>query len=83
MLKFTVEGMTCRHCVQAVTHAVQQVDPYAQVTVDLNSKLVLAETAADAGRIARAISEAGYAATAANRDGALRSNGESDQPRID
>jgi copper chaperone CopZ len=31
---FTVTGMTCGHCEKAVTRALQQVDPQAQVVID-------------------------------------------------
>lgn len=61
---FQVKGMSCGHCVRAVTQAVQALDPQAQVTVDLptgqvtvNSKLSRAATAA-------AISEEGYEVSA-------------------
>ena len=32
---FQVQGMTCGHCVRAVTEAVKSVDPQAEVKVDL------------------------------------------------
>ena len=32
---FDVDGMSCNHCAKAVTKAVQQLDPQAQVQVDL------------------------------------------------
>jgi len=35
MQLFDVVGMTCGHCVRAVTEAVQHVDPTATVQVDL------------------------------------------------
>ena len=31
---FTVQGMTCGHCERAVTRAVLQIDPQAQVKID-------------------------------------------------
>ena len=34
MLELKVEGMTCGHCVKAVTEAVQSVAPQAVVAVD-------------------------------------------------
>ena len=37
MLKFKVTGMTCGHCVKAVTQAVQSVAPQAQVEVNLET----------------------------------------------
>ena len=38
MIEFRVEGMTCGHCVSAVTRAVKAVDPEANVRVDLEAK---------------------------------------------
>jgi copper chaperone len=65
MLRFDVEGMSCGHCVQAVTSAVQGVDPQAEVRVDLAAKRVEAKTAADAGAVSEAIKSAGYGVTLA------------------
>ncbi len=61
MLKFDVDGMSCGHCVQAVTRAVKSVDPQAEVKVDLQAKTVEAATSADPRRVSAAIAEAGYA----------------------
>src|SRR4051812_2696346 len=41
---FQVQGMSCGHCVQAVTDAVKAVDPKAEVKVDLASGKVDVET---------------------------------------
>ncbi len=60
MLRFQVEGMTCGHCVQAVTNAVKSADPQADVVVNLPSKQVTVETAAGQEVIAAAIRQAGY-----------------------
>lgn len=57
---FRVDDMTCGHCVATITKAVQAADAGAAVTVDLARHLVSVESAGDAGRIAAAISEAGY-----------------------
>ncbi|RYX95379.1 MAG: copper chaperone [Comamonadaceae bacterium] len=39
-LSFTVTGMSCGHCENAVTQAVKSVDPQAEVKVDrLNGKV--------------------------------------------
>ena len=60
MLSFKVEGMSCGHCVQSVTQAVQKVAPNAQVAVDLEAGRV--DVAGDDRRdaLAAAIEEAGY-----------------------
>lgn len=65
MLKLNVPDMTCGHCVATVTKAVQSVDSNAAVMVDLPSKIVSIETAADAARISQAIDAAGYSNKAA------------------
>jgi copper chaperone len=60
---FVVEGMSCQHCVKAVTRAVQQLDPQAEVLVDLTAKKVDVESAASREAIARVIADEGYAVT--------------------
>jgi copper chaperone len=57
---FQVKGMTCGHCVRAVTEAVKSVDQQADVKVDLASGKVEVQTQQDRGAIARAIAEEGY-----------------------
>ncbi len=60
---FLVEGMSCQHCVKAVTRAVQQLDPQAEVVVDLTAKKVEVESAAAREAIAGVIADEGYAVT--------------------
>jgi len=60
MLTLEVKGMTCGHCVKAVTAAVKEVDPKAEVRVDLGSGRVEVETTAAAAAIAAAVADAGY-----------------------
>ena len=64
MIEFAVEGMTCNHCVKAVTQAVQAVDPGADVSVDLQSGRVRVDGKGSADVLSRAIGEAGYKAAA-------------------
>ena len=40
-----VAGMSCQHCVQAVTRALQEADAAATVTVDLEQKTVTVDSA--------------------------------------
>ena len=62
---YTVTGMTCDHCVAAVTEEVAAVPGVAEVDVDLDTKLVVVHGAAlDDAAIRAAISEAGYEALA-------------------
>jgi copper chaperone len=61
MLKFKVTGMTCGHCVKAVTQAVQSVAPQAQVEVNLETGEVGITGATDPGAVIAAIAGEGYA----------------------
>ena len=58
----TVGGMSCAHCVKAVTDEVSKLVGVAQVDVDLASGRVRVESdrELDASAIAGAIDEAGY-----------------------
>lgn len=61
MQVFSVEGMTCGHCVRAVTQAVQSQDPAASVRVDLAAKEVGVESATlSCAQVINLISEEGY-----------------------
>ncbi|MBO0494880.1 MULTISPECIES: heavy-metal-associated domain-containing protein [unclassified Pseudomonas] len=62
MQVFSVEGMTCGHCVKSVTQAVQSQDPAASVKVDLAAKEVGVESRLSAEQIISAITEEGYSA---------------------
>ncbi|MFJ2712712.1 MULTISPECIES: cation transporter [unclassified Pseudomonas] len=61
MQVFNVQGMSCGHCVKAITNAVQAKDPAASVRVDLAAKEVGVESALSADQVIEAISEEGYA----------------------
>ncbi len=60
MVELKVGGMTCNHCVRAVTQALQELDPAARVEVDLAAGQVRVESTATSAQLAAAISEAGY-----------------------
>jgi len=60
MQVFTVEGMTCGHCVKAVTQAVQSQDPTAEVKLDLAAKQVSVQSQLSREAIAGLIKEEGY-----------------------
>ncbi|SDB61573.1 cation transporter [Belnapia rosea] len=60
MLTLQVEGMSCGHCVRAVTEAIRTLDPKAEVQVDLAAGTVRAETAAAPQAVAAAVEEEGY-----------------------
>ena len=61
---FEVQGMTCGHCERAVTQAVQQVDPDAQVRIDRASGQVVVDSTAPREALAAAIAEEGYTVAA-------------------
>lgn len=61
MITFEVNDMSCGHCVRAITQAVQEADPGAQVQIDLPGHRVQVQpAAADAAVLKAAIEEAGY-----------------------
>ena len=61
---FQVQGMTCGHCERAVTQAVQQVDPNAQVRIERASGMVDVDSTAPREALAAAIAEEGYTVAA-------------------
>jgi len=60
MIEFKVEDMSCGHCVSTITKAVKAAEPQAVVEVDLPSKIVRIEGAANADKVRDAISESGF-----------------------
>ena len=62
MQVFNVQGMTCGHCVKAVTRAVQEQDAQATVEVDLPGKKVRVQSSLAAEQVLAAIREEGYQA---------------------
>lgn len=62
--RFRVVGMSCGHCVRAVTEAVHGVDQAAQVQVDLPTGTVTVQSGADGATLGAAIADAGYEAQA-------------------
>ncbi|MEC3767371.1 MULTISPECIES: heavy-metal-associated domain-containing protein [Cupriavidus] len=60
MIQFQVEGMTCNHCVGAITRAVLAVDPAARVSADVPAQAVRVDSGVDAQALREAIEEAGY-----------------------
>lgn len=62
--QFQVQGMTCNHCVRAVTDAVRRVDAGAKVDIDLASGTVRVEGDAPREHLAQAIRDEGYTVSA-------------------
>lgn len=59
---YNVTGMTCEHCVRAVSQEFSKLDGVTSVDVDLASGAVtvVSDEPLDAGRIRAAVDEAGY-----------------------
>ena len=64
-IELHVEGMSCQHCVAAVTNAIRERDANAQVQVVLATGRVLVESAQPVDVLKAAIDEAGYTVTSA------------------
>ena len=64
---FTVQGMTCGHCVAAVREELGRIDGVTGVDVDLDTGAVAltSDGPVDAGALAGAVDEAGYSLSAA------------------
>lgn len=60
MLVFSVEDMSCGHCVATITKAVQAADPAAKVDIKLERHLVQVEGTQQSALIEQAIRAAGY-----------------------
>jgi len=60
MPDFHVEGMSCGHCVNAVTLAIHALDPAAAVDVNLDTKRVHVRSDLDRFMLAQALVDAGY-----------------------
>jgi copper chaperone len=65
MQVFNVQGMSCGHCVKAITEALQAKDPSASVRVDLAAKEVGVESALSVDQVIAVITDEGYEAKVA------------------
>ncbi len=61
---FTVTGMTCGHCEKAVTRAIRQLDPQAEVKIDRAANKVQVQSTQARDLLSKAIAEEGYAVAA-------------------
>tara|TARA_B100001123_G_C15288914_1_gene1016708 strand:- start:893 stop:1111 length:219 start_codon:yes stop_codon:yes gene_type:complete len=63
-IELTVTGMTCEHCVRAVTEAISGVEGVLEAKVDLDSQLAsVIGDGIDLPTVVAAITEEGYEAT--------------------
>ncbi len=60
----TVTGMTCGHCEKAVTRAIRQLDPQAEVKIDRAANKVQVQSTQARNLLSKAIAEEGYAVAA-------------------
>lgn len=58
-----IKGMTCEHCVQAVTQALKGVAGVDSVSVDLGAGRARIDGAADPASLVRAVEKQGYEAS--------------------
>ncbi len=60
MVRFKVANMSCGGCARAVTAALRDVDPQAEISVDLGRREVVVASTARAENFAGALREAGF-----------------------
>ena len=60
MLRYKVTGMSCGHCVNRITKAIQTHYPSAQVVVNLDEQQVDVLKVEDLAHVAELINDAGY-----------------------
>lgn len=60
--RLKIEGMSCEHCVRAVTQALQSIDGIEDVSVSLEDKQAVfsAPEELDMERVKKAVQEKGY-----------------------
>jgi copper chaperone len=59
-IEMTIGGMSCEHCVKAVTQAIRARDPAAEVAIDLAGGRLRATTALPREEVQAAVEEEGY-----------------------
>lgn len=65
-MKLNVPTMACGGCAATIESAVKALDPQATVEANLAEKTVSVTTAKSVDAVTKAVTEAGYPATAAN-----------------
>jgi copper chaperone len=59
-IDMTITGMSCDHCVRAVTQAIRAEDPAAELRIDLQTGRLHAITALPREKVAAAVEAEGY-----------------------
>jgi copper chaperone len=60
MIELTLPAMTCGHCAAVVFKTIRQLDPNAQVTIDLPTKTIKVDADEDRESLAYSLTAAGY-----------------------
>lgn len=60
IMKFEIANMTCGGCARSVTATIKDLDPNAQVNIDVASKLVDVQTSASVEQLTAALTEDGF-----------------------
>jgi len=71
MTELNVKNMTCGHCVNTVTQAIQSVDKSAAVQVDLQTGRVQVQSSAATVELLKAVNDAGYPASQSKQPSAV------------
>ena len=66
---FSVQGMTCRHCVRAISAQVRDVMGVVAIEADATTRTLRVQGPADAHALCSAIAAAGYEAVLVSRSG--------------
>ncbi len=59
-MEFFIDNMTCGGCAKSVTKAIQSVDPFAKVEIDLGTVLVKVESQRPASDFITVLDDVGY-----------------------
>lgn len=63
-ITLTVTGMSCEHCEQSVTEALEAIDGVTRATADREAEQATVEGEADVDALVAAVESAGYEASA-------------------
>lgn len=59
-MKFEIANMTCGGCARSVTATIKDLDPNAQVDIDVATKLVNVQSSATLEQLTKALTEDGF-----------------------
>ncbi|MGE0175112.1 MAG: heavy-metal-associated domain-containing protein [Oligoflexales bacterium] len=60
MWELKTEGMTCNHCIKAITNAVKDIDDKAEVSADLTAQTIKIDSSRNLNDLIKSIEEQGY-----------------------